>query len=69
MPYFAELENNVVVSLLESQKRPDYEAAGKTAVEVDSMDYINGHYNGTTVDKCPDGMRWDSVSGAFVAQI
>jgi len=68
MPYFAELDqDNVVVSVLESKTRPDYEAAGKTAIEVDDLSFIEGHYNGTTVDKCPAGQVWDAATKQFIA--
>jgi len=67
MPYFAELDkDNVVVSVLESKTRPDYAAAGKTAVDVSDFSFIGGHYNGATIDKCPAGKMWNATKKKFV---
>jgi len=67
MPYFAELnQDNVVTCVLESAVRPDYAAAGKVAIDVSDFSFIDGHYNGTTVDKCPAGKMWNATKKKFV---
>jgi len=70
MKIFCEIEEStgVVLGVLRTHAKPIY-PVGRIGVEVldYNTDYLGGHYNGTTVDKCPAGKVWDVATNSFIA--
>jgi len=68
---FCEVDSStgVCISVIQTPKEMPAYPNGNIGLEIPSYDesYIGGHYNGTTVDKCPAGKVWDVVTKSFIA--